>query len=144
MSEIKSIELAPNQLVIQKQLIDDITSLEALMIVVIDVKQPAMISDILSQATSLLGITGLIMERAKMIHDHAMGLVAIEIMENKMLNGCKQQLMIAYIKGKTAKWSALYDRAETTCKALNTFIDGLRSLLSYEKEQMKNLSYTQT
>lgn len=79
-----------------------------------------------------------IMELATMIYDHCKGMVAVEAMSEDRILNLKQDIQRKYFDGRLAKWNALYAKAERTCKDLNASMDGLRSILSREKELMKN------
>lgn len=90
----------------------------------------------LTKLVELNGTTPELMELAKAIHSHILGIAASEIIARPELLEAKQQVQKMYIAGRIAKWDALFERAEKVCSALVHSIDGLRSLLSFEKSLM--------
>lgn len=69
--------------------------------------------------------------------ESAKGQVADIIMN--MDQDMKHEVMKQFISGKLAKFSALYARAESLEKNLRSSVEGLRSILSYQKELTKNI-----
>jgi hypothetical protein len=92
----------------------------------------------LTRRIELLQYTPGIMELATVIYDHCKGLCAEEVMNDERLLNLKADVQRKWFDGRLAKWNGLYALAERTCKDLNSGIDGLRSVLSREKELMKN------
>lgn len=135
--DIKSIELDEKQTAVQKNLIEGIVMIESQMLSVVDSKQPEMVTELLASALSLLGTTGRIMEKAKMIHDWSLGQAAIEVMNNDLLRDSKQQILTAYLKGRCAKYSGLYERAHQACTKLDTYVMGCQSILKIATEEMR-------
>lgn len=143
MPETKSIELSEAQQPVKKELTGMILAIESLMNITIDNKNGDQVAEQLTNAINLLSTTGKIMEQAKAIHNYVIGIAASEIVQHPQLFEAKQLIQSGYIKGRIAKYDALYDRAERVCKNLICYIDGLRSLLSYEKEMFKTNNYNQ-
>jgi hypothetical protein len=75
---------------------------------------------------------------ATLLYDFAKGQVANLVLEEESLAGAKQEILKLYIQGKLAKYNALYIRVEAAVKDLRNSIDGIRSLLSYERELVRN------
>lgn len=72
---------------------------------------------------------------ATAVFDWAKGEVADEIMKNPVkFEDMKQSVISLFCQGRLAKYSALYERVESVSKNLRTSVEGLRSMLSYEKE----------
>lgn len=82
--------------------------------------------------------TAKIMELAVTIYDHCKGIAATEAMSEERIISLKADVQRKWFDGKLAKWNGLFHKAERTCKDLNSGIDGLRSILSREKEMMRN------
>ena len=78
-----------------------------------------------------------IMELAVTIYDHCKGMAATEVMGEERLLNLKADVQRKWFDGKLAKWNGLFHKAERACKDLNSGIDGLRSILSREKEMMR-------
>lgn len=79
-----------------------------------------------------------IMELAVTIYDHCKGMAATEAMGDERIISLKADVQRKWFDGKLAKWNGLFHKAERTCKDLNAGIDGMRSILSREKEMMRN------
>lgn len=88
----------------------------------------------LNTRNQLLCETSHMMELATKIYDEAKGRVAEEIMFDEKKLNAKQQILLLYIAGKLKEENALYVRCERAVKALDKSIEGLRSLLSYDKQ----------
>lgn len=88
----------------------------------------------LSKAITLLATQGKVMELASFLFDWAKG-KAVEIVKDEDL---KHEVLKLKLSGLLAQHSARFDRSERTVKALTTYIDGLRTLISAEKELSKN------
>lgn len=78
-----------------------------------------------------------IIELATVIYEHCKGLAAEEAMNSESILNLKADVQRKWFDGRLAKWSALYAKAEMQCKQLDRGVDGLRSILSREKELMK-------
>ncbi len=133
MGQITSFELDAEQLPHYNKLLDMLEVIEKEMRISVDNGNGPGLSLHLTRSVELLADTPKIMELAKIIHSHISGNVAAKIMTDNNLLEAKQQIQKLYIAGCLAKWDALYARAEKTCSALVHRIDGLRSLLSFEK-----------
>ncbi len=133
MGQITSIELSADQIPHYNKLLDMLEVIEKEMRISVDNGNGPGLSLHLTRSVELLADTPKIMELAKVIHSHVSGCVAAKVLTDNNILEAKQQIQKLYIAGCLAKWDALYDRAEKTCSALVHRIDGLRSLLSFEK-----------
>lgn len=142
--KIESIQLAgETQLTAQKELTNIISDIEGKMMIVVDNKNGDQIASHLSDCINLLGTTPRLMELASIIHSHVLGIAASEIMDHPKLMESKQLVMSNFLKGRIAKWEGMYQRADRASKNLTTYIEGLRSLLSYIKSERTVNSYQQ-
>lgn len=78
------------------------------------------------------------MSTATAVHSWAKGEAAAEAMDKEKVYSAKADVQRKWFSGRLAKYDAFYSRVETLEKALRQQIEGLRSLLSYNKE-MANL-----
>jgi len=78
------------------------------------------------------------MSSASAIYDYAKGECAKEMMKSSQLLDLKANVQKMWIEGQLKDFSELYYRVESVTKSLDKSINGLVSLLSYEKEKMKN------
>ncbi len=77
-------------------------------------------------------------ETATAIYSWGKGKVAEEIMfDRNKFDDIKSSVIALFIQGRLAKYNALYDRVESVSKNLRSSIEGLRTLLSYEKENIR-------
>lgn len=95
-------------------------------------------SEHLQNLASFLSYTPRMVEISSAIYSWAKGQAAEEAMNNEVILAAKQNIQMKWIEGKIAKYGALYDKTERLKKSIDSAIDAYRSLLSYEKEQMRN------
>ena len=74
---------------------------------------------------------------ATAIFDWAKGEVVQEVLNSPQLTEAKQTVVSHHIQGRLAKYNALYERVQSIEKNLRSSVEGLRSLLSYEKENIR-------
>lgn len=86
-----------------------------------------------------LAYVSTMLSSAGSIYDYAKGQCARQIMNDPKLVEMKAGIQKMYIEGELNKFNELYIRVENTTKSLKSSIDGLVSLLSFEKEKIKNL-----
>lgn len=89
----------------------------------------------LSKSLTLLSLQGRVMEIAGGVYDWAKG----QSVELCKADDLKHELLKNKLSGLLSNYSSKFDRAERTVKALTAYIDGLRTLISAEKELTKNL-----
>lgn len=94
------------------------------------------ISEELEHRLGLLAHSSKLMYLAKKLHGEAKGKVFEEAMNNKDLMNSKIDFQRLYIAGKMAESDALYEETESAVKNLEKNIEGLRSLLGFEKNLM--------
>lgn len=100
----------------------------------VEASDPVQIQNQLSNLLPYLSNLSDMVSIATAIYDWAKGKVADEIISNDSLMEAKQNILSNFIQGRLAKYNALYQRVESVSKNLRSSVDGLRSLLSYEKE----------
>lgn len=131
---MKSLELAPNQLTIYNQLMDRVETIEKRLRIDVDQTNSENVLHELNFRQQMLSETGLIIEAATMIYDFMQGLAAEQLLLNEKAMAAPAAMRTNLIKGYLAKWSGLYERAIRSTKTLDKSIDGLRSMLSYNKQ----------
>jgi hypothetical protein len=67
----------------------------------------------------------------------AKGMIAEEIMADPKLANMKADLFRAYLHGRLAEYSAIEEKTKRAIRSMEVSIEAMRSILSYEKEQMK-------
>lgn len=128
-----SIELNNEQKKLWAELIGYITSIEKAMAAVIDHAESENIAYCLNERIALLATSPRMMELATAIYNYAKGQAANEAMNNEVIFKAKQDIQRKWFDGKLAKYEGIYIRAERCSKDLFNQIEGLRSLLSYNK-----------
>lgn len=129
------IDLKPEHKKFLDELMGYISNMEACMKTEIDHSDINSLTYQLTKAISLLSTQGRAMELAASMFDWAKG-QAVEIVKNE---DYKQDLMRLKLSGLLSVHSARFDRAERTVKALTTYIEGLRTLISAEKTLSHNI-----
>ncbi len=110
--------------------------IEAEMHTPVDPTNPAEVEAQLGNIIPWLANLSVLVSNSNAIYDWAKGEVATEIISKPDLMEAKQDILKNYIQGKLAKYSALFERVEALSKNLRSQVEGLRSILSYEKEQL--------
>ena len=129
-----TIELNPEQQKVYSDLIKLAGEIEGAMSVAVDSDEPAQIKCAIDNRLPYLANLPKMMEGAVAIHDWAKGEVAKEVLADERIYEAKQSVQIRYIEGRIAKYSGLYERIHTLNSTLKLSIEGLRSLLSYQKQ----------
>ena len=129
-----TIELSPEQQRVYTNLVKLACEIEGAMAIVVVSDEPAQIKCAIDNRLPYLANLPKMMEGAVAIHDWAKGEVAKEMIADNRLYEAKQAIQLRYIEGRIAKYSALYERINSLHSALKLSIEGLRSLLSYEKQ----------
>ena len=130
-----SIELTDKQKPFLMELIGHLQNMEACMATNVNHNDLNSLTAQLASALSLLAHQGRVVELAVGIFDWAKG-QAVDVVKNDDL---KHEVLKMKLSGLLSAHSARFDRAERTVKALTTYVDGLRTLISAEKELSKNL-----
>lgn len=110
------------------------TEIEGRLAVTIEPDDAHQIAAQLENIRPYLANCPMLMANATVIYDWAKGEAADSIIIDSKLMNCKQSILNGYITGKLAKYSALYARCESLERNLRSSVEGLRSLLSYQKE----------
>lgn len=101
----------------------------------IDPTMPEQVQDQLSKLLPYLSNLSNMVSVSTAIYDWARGMVADEIMKDAIkFEDMKSSVVTIFMQGRLAKYNALYARVESVSKNLRSSVEGLRSLLSYEKE----------
>lgn len=128
-----SVELTEKQKPVYAEIMNYILEIEKEMVIEVDQTNGENIAYTLMRRINLLSTCPKMMSIATAIYDWAKGEAANEAMNSERILGAKQDIQRKWFDGKLAKWNALYVRAERSYKDLSLSIEGLRSLLSYEK-----------
>jgi len=110
--------------------------IESEMSTTVDPTNPAEVEAQLGHIIPWLANLSTLVSNSNAIYDWAKGEVASEIISKPNLMEAKQDVLKNFIQGRLAKYSALYERVEALSKNLRSQVEGLRSILSYEKEQL--------
>lgn len=128
------IENLPTQKAILDELTGYLEAMETSMKTEIDHSDINSLTYQLAKAIGLLATQGRSMEIASFLFDWAKGKAVDQVRDEDL----KQDVLRLKLSGLLAQHSARFDRTERTVKALTTYIDGLRTLISAEKELSKN------
>lgn len=128
------IELNKDQQKIYDDTIRLCCDIEKALSTTIEPTEPTQISTQLENLRPYLANCSTLISNATAIYDWAKGKVMDDIIEQDKLLECKQEILKNYIAGKLARYSALYARCESLEKNLRSSIEGLRSMLSFQKE----------
>lgn len=129
-----SIELNKEQKAIYDNTIALCCDIEKALATTIEPTEPTQISAQLENLRPYLANCSTLIGNATAIYDWARGRVMYDIISEDKLLDCKQEILKNYIAGKLARYSALYARCESLEKNLRSSVEGLRSMLSYQKE----------
>lgn len=129
-----TIELNKAQQEIYDQTIKLCCDIEKQLATSIEPSEPTQISAQLENLRPYLANCSTLISNATAIFDWARGRVMDDIISEDKLLDCKQEILKNYIAGKLARYSALYARCESLEKNLRSSVEGLRSMLSYQKE----------
>lgn len=128
-----SIELNENQQKTYNSTLKLCCEIESAMAATVEPTDPSGISAQLENLRPYLANCSTMMSNATAIYNWAKGEVANLIMVNEKLSNCKQTILLHFISGQLAKYSGIYVRCESIEKNLRKSIEGLVSLLSYQK-----------
>jgi len=137
-----SVELSEIQKPLYNEMMGYILAIETEMLIEVDQTNGENIAYTLMKRISLLATCARMMSTATAIYDWAKGEAAKEVLGHEQLLNAKQDIQRKWFDGRLSKWNALYVRAERSYKDLSLSIEGLRSLLSYEKN-LANLNNVQ-
>lgn len=132
------VELTEAQVNYYNKLLAQVKAVEEALAKPISVNDPEALVEELGERLERLADTSELLAGATLVYDYAKGKVATLVLEEASLTGAKQEVLKLYIQGKLAKYNALYIRVENAVKDLRNSIDGIRSLLSYERELVRN------
>ena len=132
------IKLTAEQEKIHKELLQIINRIEIQLMTEIDPKDTNLIQSEILQRGILLSYSAKCLSWATALFDNAHGQLAEYMLTNEQMHEAKQTIISSWMKGKLAKWNALYVRTESVLKKLDRSIEGLISVLAYERELMRN------
>lgn len=98
---------------------------------------PSVLMDILSDRLSLLAMAPEIMEFASWHHSKGRGDVYEHIANNPDLRKEKVDTLKLFITGYLAEHDALYERANQVIRSLEKNIEGVRTIISMERESLR-------
>lgn len=137
-----TIKLSPEQEAHYKNLVRLCEEIETAMDATIDGSDPAQIQHELSNRIPYLSNISKMMETATAIYDWAKGEAVKIAMKDASIIELKAAPQRLWFDGQLAKYSGMYQRVERLSKTLPSSVEGLRSLLSYEK-LIASLNHTQ-
>ena len=129
-----TIELNPEQQQVYTDLIKFAGEVKGIMAVAVDSDEPSQIKYAIDSRLPYLANLPKMMEGAVAIHNWAKDKVADVMLQDDNLYNAKQAIQIRQIEGMIAKFTALYERINSLHSALKLSIEGLKSLLSYQKQ----------
>lgn len=135
-----SVELSEIQKKSKQELINSVLVIEKYLNTTIDSQNGEECAHQLAEGILLLSTCGRIMELSTAIFEWAKGQVAVEAMADENVLRAGANIQRKWIDGRLAAYSALYARCERICKDLNSYNDGLRTIVSFNKETMRNLT----
>lgn len=133
-----TIELNEDQQNIYNSIVRLCCDIEGEMQNTIESNNPVEVQEQLSNLLPYLANLSDMISKATAIYDWSKGEVVKEILTKDKLMEAKQNIISNYIQGRLAKYNALYQRVESVEKNLRSNIEGLRSILSYQKELIRN------
>ena len=95
------------------------------------------LSDILSDRLSLMGLSPEIMEYASWYHSRGRAEVFESISTDEKLKKEKADTLKLYVVGRLADHDSFYEKATQTVRALEKNIEGIRTIISLEKESLR-------
>jgi len=99
--------------------------------------EPQEIQNQLEKLRPYLSFSSTMLSNASSIYDFSKGQCADMIMADGKLLNAKANVQKMWVDGKLNRFNTLYVRVERVTKSLQSSIDGLTSLLSFEKEKIK-------
>lgn len=122
---------------LKQSLIDNILKIEKELNTTIDQTNSEQVLYAINARVELLGITARMMEAATVLYESAKGEFAAVALGNDRILTAKADIQRKWFEGRLSEWSGLYVRTERVCKSLTHSLDGLRSIISYNKEMAK-------
>lgn len=97
----------------------------------------SVLSDILSDRLSLMALSPEIMEFASWYHSTGRSYVYQEICMDERLKKEKADTLKLYVVGRLAEHDSFYEKATQVVRALEKNIEGIRTIISLEKESLR-------
>jgi hypothetical protein len=98
---------------------------------------PSILTEILSDRLALLAMAPEIMEFASWYHAKGREEVFNEIMSNPEIKKEKADNIKLFVTGRLAERDAFYERANQLIRSLEKNIEGVRTIISLEKESLR-------
>jgi uncharacterized protein YecT (DUF1311 family) len=76
-------------------------------------------------------------EIASVVLNRAKRSAAEKMLDTEKIRNAKQDIQRAWLSGELAEAEALYEKTERVKKSIDSAIDAYRTLISYEKEQIR-------
>lgn len=137
------LQLTDEQVAVRTKMLGMVEAIEAYLGEEVDPQNPEECAYRLERGIRLLSTTGLILQYATAIYDYCKGQAVLAILEHDQLAKAGYNLQKEAMSGMLAQYNALYERSVRCCKDLNNAIEGTRTLISYNKEVMRNISSSQ-
>lgn len=142
--KLLSIQLPEEQEKIVNSVLISCNKIETKMLLTINHENSQEVECQLADLLLSLGDIPRLMAQATAIYDTAKGLASEEAMNNEVILNAKQNIQRGWFEGKLAKYSAIYVRVENIAKDIRNQIEGLRSILSFQKEEIRNRVFEQS
>lgn len=139
-----SIQLPDEQQAIVTDVLKHCNLIEGKMLVAINSENTIEIETQLADLILSLGDIPRLMAQATAIYDTAKGMASQEAMSTPEILNAKQNIQRMYFDGRLSKYNAIYIRVENIAKDIRNQIEGLRSLLSFQKEEIRNRVFEQS
>jgi len=118
-----------------------ISHIEDLMEIVVDHQNLQQVSEQLASGLQLLHTTGRLIEIATRMYDYSKGVAVYQTAMNEQTKKLPTTLQVKIVEGLISNQSGVYAKTDRIIKALDKYIEGLRSMLSNLKEERKIESY---
>ena len=127
----------------KEKLIKLCEEIESAMRTSIDPTDPQQIQEQLANIIPYLANLSFMISTATEIYDKAKGEIADEIFlyPNKYKD-VKANVMSLFIQGKLANENSLFERVESLSKNLRSSVEGMRSIISFLKEEIRETKFT--
>lgn len=116
----------------------EIKDLEEILQRTVDSSKPHQVEQQIADLLPYVGKMPQLVGLAKWIHGEALKQVAASVIKDPELLKLKDNIQRQYINGEMSRYNALYEKITTMKSAVDKSIDGLRSILSFEKSLIQN------
>ena len=127
----------------KEKLIKLCLEIEKVMSISVEPTDPQQVQEHLANLIPYLSNLSFMISTATEIYDKAKGEIADEIFlyPNKYKD-VKANVMSLFIQGKLANENSLFERVESLSKNLRSSVEGMRSIISFLKEEIRETKFT--